>query len=72
MGKPLYIIGIVCAAVGVLSLLLAAFYRYGYYRLLDGSPEQYRRLRRRMTLHLAIGAILSLSGAVLIVLCVLQ
>ena len=64
MNKLLRILGIVLIVAAVLSLLLAAFSRMGYYNLMDGSPEQYAALHQRMVVCFVLGIVLALLGAV--------
>ena len=59
----LMVVGIVLIAAAVLSLLFAAFSRYGYYHTLDGSHELYERLEARMKLFFVIGLVLAVLGA---------
>ena len=63
MKKLLLIVGIVSVVVCVLFLLYAALNLFGYYNVLDGSPELYRRLHQRMTLFFAAGFVLAAIGA---------
>ncbi len=64
MKKLLLIIGIVSLIACVLSLLFAAFNLYGYYHVLDGSPDLFVRLHRRMILFFVIGIVLAVVGSV--------
>ena len=47
MKKLLLVIGIILLAVGVISLLLAAWHWYSYYHVMDGSAALFARLQRR-------------------------
>ena len=58
------IVGIVLIAACVLSLLYAALNLFGYYKVLDGSHELYRRLHKRAVIFLIVGAVLAAAGAV--------
>ena len=53
--RALKILSIVFAVMGALSLLLAAFFRQLYYGLMDGSGEQYVRIRTNMNISLIAG-----------------
>ena len=59
----LLITGIVVMIACVLSLLFAALNLFGYYRVLDGSPELYRDLQRRAIVFAALGLGLAAVGA---------
>jgi len=63
MKTALTVAGIVILVLCVLSFLLAVFFRSGYYGLMDGSPEQYRVLKRRMTATFVAGVALAAAGA---------
>ena len=63
MKKALLIIGILLIAAAALSLLLAAFYRFGYYHTHDGSQELYSKLMHRMKLFFIVGLALAGLGA---------
>ena len=67
MKTALLIVGIIVLAVGVLSLLFAAFSRYLYYHTLDGSSELYTRLHQRMIVSFVIGLVLAAIGAACII-----
>lgn len=62
MKEVLFVVGIVLIILCVLSLLFAGLNWFGYYNLLDGSSEQYARLRRRMIIFLITGIILAVIG----------
>ncbi len=64
MKKLLLIIGVVSLIACVLSLLFAALNLFGYYHVLDGSPELFIRLHRRMILFFVIGVVLAVIGIV--------
>jgi len=61
--KLLLIIGILIIIAGVIALLFSALQGYGYYHLLDGDPEMYLGLHRRMILFFVIGIVLVVIGA---------
>lgn len=63
MKTALLAAGIAGLIPGVLFLLFAAFWRFGYYHTMDGSPELYRALRRRMILFFAVGIALAAASA---------
>ncbi len=67
MRKLLLIIGIVSLVACVLFLLLAALSLFGYYHILDGSPDLYVRLHRRMIVFFIIGIILAVIGVVCLI-----
>ncbi len=48
MKKALLIIGIVIIVACVISLILALFFRYSFFHVLDGTTALYSRLHRRM------------------------
>ena len=62
MKKALLIIGIIILVAGVTALLLALFFRWTYYGVLDGSQALYDRLHRRMVISLVAGIILAVIG----------
>ncbi|MBQ8842266.1 MAG: hypothetical protein IJZ65_06520 [Ruminiclostridium sp.] len=62
MKEVLFVVGIVLIILCVLSLLFAGLNWFGYYNLLDGSSEQYARLRSRMIIFLITGIILAVIG----------
>ena len=61
--KLLLIAGIVIIIACVICLALAALNYFAYHRVLDGSPELYDRLHRRMIVFLALGFVLAIPGA---------
>ena len=65
--KKLLIVGIVCLALGVLSLLIAVFSRFSYYHVMDGSSGLYTALHRRMIVFGVIGLVLAVIGAVCLI-----
>lgn len=62
MKEILLIVGIVSIILCVLSLLFAGLNWFGYYNLLDGTSEQYTRLRSRKIIFLIIGIVLAVIG----------
>ncbi len=58
------LLGIISAALCVLSLLSGLLFRSVYYRLLDGSPEQYVAARRRMKRSFAVCGVSAFAAAV--------
>lgn len=64
MKKMLLIIGILSLIACVLSLLVAALSLFGYFNVLDGSPELYSRLNRRTLLFGVIGIVFAVIGIV--------
>ena len=62
MKKILLISGMISLIAGALSFLLSAFFRHGYYNVLDGSAELYARLSQRMMIFFVIGIILAVVG----------
>ena len=62
MKKLLFIVGFIGLITGVLSLLLSAFFRHGYYNVLDGSGDLYASLHQRMIVCFVIGIILVAVG----------
>ncbi|MBO4898201.1 MAG: hypothetical protein J5590_07890 [Clostridia bacterium] len=67
MKKLLLILGIVIIVLCVLSLLYAALNMFGYHRVLDGSPQLYQRLHRRMTVFGITGIVLAAVSALCLV-----
>ena len=63
MRKALLIIGIIVFVACGIALLMALFYNYGYYHVLDGSTELYKRLRLSSIVSLVTGMVLALIGA---------
>ena len=64
MKEVLLIVGIVAVILCALSLLFAGVNWFGYYNLLDGTSEQYARLRRRKIIFMIIGIVLAVVGIV--------
>ena len=64
MKEILLIVGIVSIILCVLSLLFAGLNWFGYYNLLDGTSEQYTRLRSRKIIFLITGIVLAVIGVV--------
>lgn len=64
MKEVLLIVGIVAVILCALSLLFAGLNWFGYYNLLDGTSEQYARLRRRKIIFMIIGIVLAVVGIV--------
>ena len=64
----LLVLGIAGLILGVLSLLFAAFWRFSYYHTMDGSPELYLALRRRMVLFFVVGIALAAAGGLCLLL----
>lgn len=62
MKSVLLIAGIVLVILCVLSLLFSGLNWFGYYNLLDGTSEQYARLRSRKIIFLIIGIVLAVIG----------
>jgi hypothetical protein len=62
MKKLLFIVGFIGLITGALSLLLSAFFRHGYYNVLDGSGDLYASLHQRMIVCFVIGIILVAVG----------
>ena len=62
MKKLLFIVGFIGLITGVLSLLLSAFFRHGYYNVLDGSGDLYASLHQRMIVFFVVGVILVAVG----------
>ena len=62
MKKLLVIVGCIGLITGVLSLLLSAFFRHGYYNVLDGSGDLYASLHQRMIVFFVVGVILAVIG----------
>ena len=63
MRKALLIIGIIVFVACGIALLMALFFNFGYYNVLDGSTELYRRLRLSSIVSLITGIVLALIGA---------
>ena len=62
MKKLLFIVGFIGLITGALSLLLSAFFRHGYYNVLDGSGDVYASLHQRVIVFFVIGVILAVIG----------
>ena len=62
MKKALLTAGIILITAGALSLIFAALCLFGYFHVLDGSPELYSRLRRFSVLFFALGGVLTAAG----------
>ena len=67
MKKALLIIGIIVLVLGVISLLLALFFRWAFTGVLDGSQNLYQTLKFRMYAFLIAGIILSVIGTVCLI-----
>ena len=67
MKKLLLIVGIVIVIAGVIALLYAFLNLYGYHHVLDGEPELYSRLHRRMIIHFIAGGACTLIGALCLI-----
>ena len=67
MKKALLIIGIIVLVLGVISLLLSLFFRWAYMGVLDGSQNMYQTLKFRMLAFLTAGILLSVIGAVCLI-----
>ena len=61
--KLLLIAGIIIIVACVICLAMAALNYFVYHRVLDGSPELYDRLHRRMIAFMVSGLILAIPGA---------
>ncbi len=68
MKKLLILIGVIVMIAGLLALFTAAWHRYCFYNVLDGSAALYDRLHRRMNIAFTAGMILEVTGAVCITL----
>lgn len=68
MKKLLLIAGIIVLIACALSLAFAMLNLFGYYHVLDGSPELYNRLHQRMIVFFIVGAVLAAVGTVCIIL----
>lgn len=68
MKKALLIVGIICLAACVLSLLFALLNWIGYYNLMDGSADLYTRLHQRMIISFVASIILAATGIACMVL----
>lgn len=64
MKEVLLIVGIIAIILCVLSLLFAGLNWFGYYNLLDGTSEQYAKLRSRKVIFLITGIVLAVIGIV--------
>lgn len=62
MRKALLIIGIIVFVACVVVLLMALLSNYGYYHVLDGSAELYKKLRTSSIIFLITGIVLALIG----------
>ena len=62
MKKLLFIVGFIGLITGALSLLLSAFFRHGYYNVLDGSGDLSASLHQRMIVFSVVGIILAAVG----------
>ena len=62
MKKALKIISIALIIAGILSLLMAALFRWAYYHILDGPGDKYARLRYNRTVCFVTGTVLTGVG----------
>jgi len=65
MKKALLILGIVIIVACVVALIMALFFRFSYYHVLDGTQALYDRLHRRMVMSFITAGVF----AVIAVLC---
>ena len=65
MKKALLIFGIVIIVACVVALIMALFFRFSYYHVLDGTQALYDRLHRRMVMSFITAGVF----AVIAVLC---
>ena len=64
MKKALFIIGIAIVVACAVALIMALFFRFSYYHVLDGSQALYNRLHRRMIISFIAGIVLAVIAAV--------
>ena len=64
MKKALLIIGIAIVVACAVALIMALFFRFSYYHVLDGSQALYDRLHRRMIISFIAGIVLAVIAAV--------
>ncbi|MCQ2503071.1 MAG: hypothetical protein MJ084_04945 [Saccharofermentans sp.] len=64
MRKALLIAGIVLVVLGVIALLLAAFFLWMHNSVLDGSNTLYQRLATQRNVSFVIGMVLSVIGII--------
>lgn len=67
MKRLLLILGIVIIIVGMIALLFSALQRHVYYHLLDGDADMYIRFHRRMIISFVVGIVLTVIGAVCVI-----
>ena len=63
----LLVIGIVLLVACVLSASFAALNLHGYYHMLDGSVEHYKRLHKRAITFFIVAAVLLVIGVVCLI-----
>ena len=68
MKKLFLILAIVLLLACVFSLLVAAFSLFGYYHVLDGSPQLYDKLQHRAVRCFILGAVFAVITVVCFVL----
>ena len=64
MKRALLIIGIVIVVACVTALIMALFFRYNYYHVLDGTPMLYARLYRRMIMSFITAGVFAVIAVV--------
>lgn len=64
MKALLLIIGSIGTIVGALSLLYAALNWFGYYNLMDGEGDIYKKLHHKMVVSFILGIALAVVGVV--------
>lgn len=64
MKRALLIIGIVIVVACVISLIMALFFRYNYYHVLDGTTTLYARLYRRMIMSFITAGVFAVIAVV--------
>ena len=63
MKKALLIIGIVIIVACVVALIMALFFRFSYYHVLDGTQALYDRLHRRMIMSFVTAGVFAVIAA---------
>ena len=67
MKKTLMVTGIILVVIGILALIVAAFWWYAYNHTMDGSFELYRRQHKNMYIFLTVGVISELIGVLCLI-----
>ena len=67
MKKALMIFGIILVIVGILALIVAAFWLFAGHNTLDGSTSLYLRQKRNMQISLTVGVACEIVGIIFLI-----